>query len=439
MVDAVRAAHERFVTTGRAPGRHVRRLVVDSWQRSARSGVDPEVAAAPVDMAGRTLTGYRRQHPLAGAMPVVRDLLVTPGADAGWVTALTDDVGRMLWLEGDSDVRRRVEGVGFVEGAVWREDCAGTNALGTALVTDRAVQVVGTEHFARRVQPWNCAAAPVHGPSGQVLGVLDVTGGPVVASALAMSLVRATVAAVEAELARAAGPAHDRSASSVAGRARHAAGVALAAGLAAGLPAMPPSVPPVGPAARLRVLGGGEPVLRLAGAPVRLSLRHAEILLLLAAHPAGLSADELAVLLSTHDLSDVTVRAEVSRLRRSVGPLMSASRPYRLTAPVPTDADLVRSLLDAGDTSGALASYPGPVLARSVAPGVERLRDELSSDVRAAVLASREPDVVSRWLATDEGAEDWQAWERLAWLSPRGTPAHARALGRLDLLTRRLR
>jgi hypothetical protein len=434
MVDAVRAAHEQFVTTGRAPGRHVRRLVVDSWQRSARSGVDPEVAAAPVDMAGRTLTGYRRQHPLAGAMPVVRDLLVTPGADAGWVTALTDDVGRMLWVEGDGDVRRRVEGVGFVEGAVWREDCAGTNALGTALVTDRPVQVVGTEHFARRVQPWNCAAAPVHGPSGQVLGVLDVTGGSVVASALAMSLVRATVAAVEAELARAAGA--DRSGHAgppAAGRARHAAGAAFAAGMSM----MPPSVPPVGPAARLRVLGTGEPVLRLGGAPVRLSLRHAEILLLLAAHPAGLSADELAVLLSAHDLSDVTVRAEVSRLRRSVGPLMSASRPYRLTAPVPTDADLVRSLLDAGDTSGALASYPGPVLARSVAPGVERLRDELTSDVRAAVLASRTPDVVSRWLASDEGSDDWQAWEHLAWLSPRGTPAHARALGRLDLLTRR--
>ncbi|GIG23482.1 transcriptional regulator [Cellulomonas chitinilytica] len=434
MVDAVRAAHERFVTTGHAPGRHVRRLVVDSWRRSARSGVDPEFAAAPVDMAGRTLTGYRRQHPLAGAMPVVRDLLVTPGADAGWVTALTDDVGRMLWVEGDGDVRRRVEGVGFVEGAVWREDCAGTNALGTALVTDRPVQVVGTEHFARRVQPWNCAAAPVHAPSGQVLGVLDVTGGSIVASALAMSLVRATVAAVEAELARAAGV--DRAGPTQALALGHLRG--SAAGAPVDLTAMPPTVPPVGPAARLRVLGAGEPVLRIAGAPVRLSLRHAEILLLLAAHPAGLSADELAVLLSAHDLSDVTVRAEVSRLRRSVGPLMSASRPYRLTAPVPTDIDLVRSLLDAGDTSGALASYPGPVLARSVAPGVEQLRDELTADVRAAVLVSRSPEVVSRWLASDEGAEDWQAWEHLAWLSPRGTPAHARALGRLDLLTRRL-
>ena len=70
------------------------------------------------------------------------------------------------------------------------------------------MQVVGYEHYARKVHPWSCAAVPVHAPTGQVLGVIDVTGGPVVASAVVMSLVRATVAAVEAELARVAGRAH---------------------------------------------------------------------------------------------------------------------------------------------------------------------------------------------------------------------------------------
>ena len=97
----VRAAHERFVTTGQVSSRAVRPVVADSWRRSQRSGVDPEVQNAPVDMGGNDLTGYRSSLALAAAMPVVRDLLVAPGADAGWVTALTDDVGRMLWVEGD--------------------------------------------------------------------------------------------------------------------------------------------------------------------------------------------------------------------------------------------------------------------------------------------------------------------------------------------------
>ncbi|GCE78269.1 GAF domain-containing protein [Cellulomonas biazotea] len=420
--DTVRDAHERFVTTGRVPGRHVRRLVADSWRRSARSGVDPEVPAPPVDMVGRTLTSYRRGHPLAVAMPVVRDLLVRPGHDAGWVAALTDDAGRLLWVEGDRDVRHKVEGVGFVEGAVWREDCTGTNALGTALATDRAVQVVGTEHYARRVQPWNCAAAPVRAASGQVLGVLDVTGGPVVASGLVMSLVRATVAAVEAELARAARPGV------VEVPTERVVAVLAAGGASRGAPTP----------GRLRVLGPAVPTVRLDGRDVRLGLRHAEILLLLAHHPAGLTAEQLAVLLSADALSDVTVRAEVSRLRRVVGPLLSHSRPYRLTVPLRTDLDTVHELLEVGDVVGALANHPGLVLPRSVAPGVERLRDDLQADLRAAVLASPEPGVLSRWVASDEGSDDWQAWQRLAVLAPRGTPAQVQARGRLDLLARRL-
>ncbi|MFC4615826.1 transcriptional regulator [Cellulomonas algicola] len=417
--DSVRVAHEYFVTTGRLAGQHVRRLVADSWRRSARSGVDPEVPAPPVDMSGRTLTSYRRGHALSAAMPVVRDLLVRPGAGAGWITALTDDAGRLLWVEGDRDVRRKVESVGFVEGAVWSEDRAGTNAPGVALVTERPAQVVGTEHYARTVHPWNCTAAPVRAPSGQVLGVLDVTGGPVVATAVMMSLVRATVAAVEAELARAAaGPVlqlpSDRVVTAITGGQRTAVG------------------------ARLRVLGPAVPTLHLDGRDVRLTLRHAEILLLLAQHHAGLTADELAVQLSDDVLSDVTVRAEVSRLRRVVGPLLSPSRPYRLTAPIRSDADTVRGLLEVGDVVAALANHPGVVLPRSVAPGVERIREDLRADLRAAVLASPEEGAVSRWVSSDDGADDWQAWQRLAVLAPRGTPAHVQARGRLDLLSHRL-
>lgn len=416
LADAARvsAAHERFVTTGRPPGRHVRPVVADSWRRSLRSGVDPEVQNAPVDMAGRSLTSYRRKLALADAMPVVRELLVAPGSDAGWVTALTDDAGRMLWVEGEQGVRRTLEGVGFVEGALWREDCAGTNALGTALAIDQPLQVVGFEHYARKVHPFSCAAVPVHAPTGQVLGVIDVTGGPVVASPVVMSLVRATVAAVEAELARVAGERTTRSSR-------------LIVRTGADLELIP----------RLRVLTAS-PTVRVGGVDVRVGLRHAEILLLLARHPAGLSAEELAVLLSGQMLSDVTVRVEISRLRRIVGPLLSESRPYRLTERLRTDADLVRELVAVGNLDAALSSYPGPVLLRSVAPGVERVRDELSADLRAAVLASSLPGAVSRWVASDEGADDWQAWERLTWLAPRGTPAHVQAVGRLDLLGRRL-
>jgi hypothetical protein len=70
----------------------------------------------------------------------------------------------------------------------------------------------------------------------------------------------------------------------------------------------------------------------------------------------------------------VTVRAELSRLRRLVGAHLLGSRPYRLTGPLETDLDQVRRLLARGAVGPALERYPGAVLPRSSAPGVRAAR-----------------------------------------------------------------
>ncbi|WP_069386427.1 GAF domain-containing protein [Cellulosimicrobium cellulans] len=396
---SVRTAYDTFLGTGALlPG--VDPLVAASWRRSLRSGVDPDTPSPGGGLTDDELEAYRAAHPLAALMPVVRELVVDGARDDGLVVAVSDDAGRLLWVEGSTRTRGAVERVGFVEGAVWREERVGTNAPGTALATRRPVQVLGAEHFSRPVQDLNCAAAPVRAPGGRVVGVLDVTGGRAAASHVVLSLVRATVATLERELAARADPAPVLD-----GR--------------AGSPA-------------LRLLG--DPALVWPDGERRLSLRHAEILALLAEQPRGLSADELAVLLHPGDLSDVTVRAEVSRLRRVAGPLLAGSRPYRLAGPVRTDVDVVRERLAAGDVRAALAAYGGPLLARSVAPGIERLRAELAAEVRAAAHASDDPAVLDAWTRTDEGADDHAAWTRLVRLADDGSPLRARARAHLAVL-----
>jgi hypothetical protein len=63
---------------------------------------------------------------------------------------------------------------------------------------------------------------------------------------------------------------------------------------------------------------------------VPLTRRHAEILTRLhTAGPAGLSAGRLSRALYGDDAHVVTVRAEISRLRRVIGALV-ATNPYRL-------------------------------------------------------------------------------------------------------------
>lgn len=402
----VRAAYESFVgSAGSQEPAGIDPVVAASWRRSLRNGVDPDQPSEVTVAASGDLEDYRRDHPLAVAMPMVRDLVGGATGD-DLVVAVSDDVGRLLWVEGRGPVRSAVDHVGFVEGAVWREESVGTNAPGTALATRRPVQVLGAEHFMRPAQRLSCTAAPVRDAAGGIVGVLDLTGGSVAGSHVALALVRATVAMVERELAT-------RSAARAAGP---------------GATDQPPD---------LRLLG--PPTLRGR----RLSLRHAEILLLLAEHPRGLGAEELAVLLHPGDLSLVAVRAEISRLRRVAdavlgSPLLAGSRPYRLARPLRSDVGTVRSGLRRGDVRGALSAYPEPLLRRSVAPGVERLREELEAEVREAVHTCDDAAAVEQWTARSEGADDHAAWTRLARLAPPGGPQSVRALAHLRVLERRL-
>ncbi len=402
----VRAAYESFVgSAGSQEPTGIDPVVAASWRRSLRNGVDPDQPSEVAVAAPGDLEDYRRNHPLAVAMPMVRDLVGGATGD-DLVVAVSDDVGRLLWVEGRGPVRSAVDHVGFVEGAVWREESVGTNAPGTALATRRPVQALGAEHFMRPAQRLSCTAAPVRDAAGGIVGVLDLTGGSVAGSHVALALVRATVAMVEHELAT-------RAAARVAGP---------------GATDQP---------ADLRLLG--PPTLRGR----RLSLRHAEILLLLTEHPRGLGAEELAVLLHPGDLSQVAVRAEVSRLRRVAdavlgGPLLAGSRPYRLARPLRSDVGTVRSRLRRGDVRGALSAYPEPLLRRSVAPGVEQLREELEAEVREAVHACDDAAAVEQWTARSEGADDHAAWTRLARLAPPGGPQSVRALAHLCVLERRL-
>lgn len=404
---SVRTAYDTFLGTGCLPP-GLDPLVGESWRRSRSSGVDPDSLHAATGLADRDLDDYRTTHPLAPLMPLVRELVVDAARDDGLVVAVCDDAGRLLWVEGDARTRTTAERVGFVAGAVWREESVGTNAPGTALATRRAVQVLGAEHFSRPVQSLNCAAAPIRGADGRVLGVLDVTGGRAAASHVALSLVRATVASLERELA-----ARER---------------------------VEPGWPGDG-------VDAGRPLVQLLGTPVlhgpggdhRLSPRHAEIIALLGEHPRGLTAEELAVLLHPGDLSEVAVRAEISRLRRVGGSLVSGSRPYRLAPGVRSDVDVVREHLAAGDPTAALAASAGPLLPRSLAPGVERARAELTAELRSAVLSSPGAAALDAWTRTDDGADDVEAWSLLVQRAEHGSPLWSRARAHLSVVDAVLR
>ncbi len=180
------------------------------------------------------------------------------------------------------------------------------------------------------------------------------------------------------------------------------------------------------------------------GLPTELSLRHSEILLLLSEARDGLSADELALALSEQEISPVTVRAEMSRLRTALdavtsGPLPMTSRPYRLLRGVRTDLVDLRAVLRSGRLRAAVAQYPGPVLPRSEAPGVVELRSTLHHELRRALLDRRDPDALLSFADTDHGHDDLAVWSAALASLPPSSPRRPQVLSHCQDLSRALR
>jgi transcriptional regulator of acetoin/glycerol metabolism len=111
----IERAHEELVAGNDADRRmrDVRPLVQESWRRSLASLVGAE-ALPPLDLASAELEEYRRTHPLASVMDMVRALLL-PGeaAESGVVVAVGDAAGRLLWVEGDHHIRTLPSPAGF--------------------------------------------------------------------------------------------------------------------------------------------------------------------------------------------------------------------------------------------------------------------------------------------------------------------------------------
>ncbi|MFD4631119.1 GAF domain-containing protein [Streptomyces sp. NPDC058284] len=382
-VRTIRRAHERFADVGTV-SRPVRAVVADSWRRSARARVSPEGTGAAVELADGDLGAYRAEHPLARVMPLFRELMGTFAADGEHLLAVCDAQGRLLWVEGHTQTRQRAGRVNFVPGARWAESAMGTNAPGTAVAVDRPVQVFATEHFMRRVQPWTCAAAPVHDPrTGRLIGAVDITGGNGLAHPHSLAFVQAVARAAESQLALLA--------------------------------------PPVGSGDTIEVaaLGRDEVLLLVGGRKVRLSRRHSEIVVLMARHPEGLTGDELlCALYEDESVPPVTLRAEMARLRRVLGADLLRSRPYRLTAPVECDVDTVERRLGSGAVTAAAAAYAGPLLPQSQAPALVRLRRRLANQLRSALIARNDPDLLADWAHAPWGEDDLLVWRALAALRP---------------------
>ncbi|RZB15463.1 transcriptional regulator [Streptomyces sp. F001] len=410
-VDATRAARvlsemREAALSGERTHLAPRPVIGESWGRMQRSGVDPEHDFRSGLLSPEEIRRRREESPLRHVLPVLREGLVSVADTAHHIMVVADAEGRVLWREGSSAVLRKADGLGFLLGADWRENVVGTNGVGTPVVVRQPVQVFAAEHFVRSHASWTCAGAPITDPrDGRLIGVVDVSGPLETMHPATLAWVDSVAKLAEARLrelhlsalerlravgapvlARLAGRAlvvdRDGWTATVTGM-PYTSRIGLPKSLSAGrrwLPALGlctveplaegwlvrAADEPVPPGATRIVLDLGQPrrwsvtVSGSAGSWTHeLSPRHSELLFLLAQHPAGRSAAQLAQDMCGDPARTVTVRAELSRVRRYLGSFLE-HRPYRFREGVEIEV--------------ILPSDPRELLPHSTAPAVVRAR-----------------------------------------------------------------
>lgn len=378
------AVYDATMSGDRAPARP-RGVIGDSWQRLMAKGIGPDDMPAPV-VESTALDALREASGLVEVLDEIARGLESLVAEGENILVVADARGTVLWRSGSRNVLGLADRLGFIEGAHWGETDVGTNGIGTALASRRAVQVFSAEHYMRSHHPWTCAGAPIRDPrTGQVIGVVDISGPAATVHPTTVALVDAVARLAESHLRE----QHSRTlnrlrtvAAPILARIGSPALAVDADGWVATVDAMPlhdrillPSdISDIAPGrVRLSTLGlcdveplPGGWLVRLATGkapaevteitldlrdPDALSLRsagqlaswhhdisprHAEILLVLATSPQGRSAPELAQDLYGDRSRVVTVRAEVSRLRKQFAGLLAA-QPYRFASSVEVD------------------------------------------------------------------------------------------------------
>ncbi|WP_434656605.1 sigma-54-dependent Fis family transcriptional regulator [Chromobacterium violaceum] len=166
----------RFFSDQPLPGQALPPSILHSWQRCRGLGL-------PAGGRGgdRLTDGELRERRDASAAwlepsrPALAGLFEQVSAQ-GLALVVADRNGWILDQSGDIGFLDKAERLALTPGMDWSEAARGTNAIGTALAAADSVLVRGAEHYLERNRALSCAASPLFGPQGQLLGVLDISG-----------------------------------------------------------------------------------------------------------------------------------------------------------------------------------------------------------------------------------------------------------------------
>jgi transcriptional regulator of acetoin/glycerol metabolism len=148
-----------------------------SWRRCLASGHRPEhrLAFDTVSAPELRRTAESNRELVAAARPVL-DTLGRAIANTRYFAILTNARGVVVDVDGPVDRSDRRAHLITRIGADLSESAVGTTAIGAALIEQQPVWLHRGEHFFADTSMYSCAGAPLFGPDGACVGMLDLTG-----------------------------------------------------------------------------------------------------------------------------------------------------------------------------------------------------------------------------------------------------------------------
>jgi len=199
-VQATRKEWEKFVRDEKIDEKIVRPVILESWERSKKLGIDPNKKSFISLKNEELIKRLKDNQRLIKTSSPLLEILASSVQGSGFRIDLFDKDVYILKQWGDSETLENSYRLGSCPGACKSEEIAGTNAIGLAHILKIPIQLIGPEHYCSRLHQWTCSAAPIKDSFGQTLAIINMTGNCRLIHKHTLGMVIAITKAIENQL-----------------------------------------------------------------------------------------------------------------------------------------------------------------------------------------------------------------------------------------------
>lgn len=176
-------------------------LIFKSWQRSREYGINPCGALNNEILTGGALEElFQNNRLLIDISQPFLDRLYKSMTTSSFTVSLSDKNGYILKVMQDEKYVELHRQYNWRPGALWTEECCGTNTIGTLLKQKKPLQIIGAQHYKQIFHFLAASSAPIIDPEGEVIGGISIISLLFGAHPHTLGMAIAAVHAIENEL-----------------------------------------------------------------------------------------------------------------------------------------------------------------------------------------------------------------------------------------------